>query len=107
MTIRDGEWTLHSSDIKRGIYKWSRVNPDGSTTIRTDTVVDHIAEINKQQRNLAEAGWKGDYHMVASVPVKLFWDQLAEASREGDEKYVSRWLNDSDNRAWRTKSGRV
>ena len=42
-----------------------------------------------------------------AVPVKLFWDQLAEASREGEEKYVSRWLNDSDNRAWRTKSGRV
>lgn len=105
--IRDGDWTLHSSDIKRGKYTWRRVNGDGTETFRTDVVVDRIAELNAQHRNLAEKGWKGDYHMVASVPVNIFWDQLAEATRQGDEKYLSKWMNDSDNGAWRTRYGRI
>jgi len=107
MVIRDGEWTLHSSDMKRGKYTWARTNPDGSTTYRTDVVVDRIAELNARHRNLAENGWKGDYHMIASIPVNVFWDKLSEATRQGDDKYISRFLNDSDNRAWRTKEGRL
>ena len=32
---------------------------------------------------------------------------MAEASRQGDDKFISKWLNSSDNLAWRTKEGRV
>lgn len=107
MIIRDGDWTLFDSDIQLGRFVWRRENPDGTTTFRTDYRADDTMDVNKAQRNLAENNWKGDYHHVASIPLNVYWDQLAEASRQGDDKYLSKWLNDSDNRAWRTKEGRV
>lgn len=103
--IRDGEWTLFDSDIKAGRYVWVRTNDDGSMTFRTDYAVQPTIDMNAAQRNLAQQGWSGDYHHVASIPLNVYWDQLAEASKQGDEKFINRWLNDSDNRAWRTKDG--
>ena len=105
--IRDGDWALFDSDIKLGRYVWVRHNDDGSMTFRTDYAVDPTVDANTAMRNAASPGWKGDWHKIASVPLNVFHDQLAEASRQGDEKYLSKWLNDSDNRAWRTKEGRV
>lgn len=105
--IRDGEWMLFDSDIQLGRFVWVRHNPDGSSTFRTDYRVDPTVEINRAQRNMAEKNWKGDYHMVASIPLNVFHEELAEAARQNDNKYLSKWLNDSDHRAWRTKSGRV
>lgn len=105
--IRDGDWYLvdHDFQLKRTV--WARDNGDGTTTYRTDYEVDPTIEINKAQRNLAQGGWKGDYHHVASIPLNVYYDQLAEASRQGDDKFISKWLNDSDNRAWRTKEGQL
>ena len=42
--------------------------------------------------------------------MQLLYDEnvgLNTAIQQGDKGYLSRWLNDSDNRAWRTKDGRV
>jgi len=105
--IRDGDWTLHSSDIKRGKHVWVRHNPDGSMTFRTDYVVDSVLDTNAAQRNVASSGWKGDWHHVASIPKNVVWDKLMDASIQGDEVYISRWLNDSDNAKFRTKVGRL
>lgn len=105
--IRDGDWWLVSHDEKLGRTVWATENPDGSTTYRTDYRVDPLIDQNAAQRNIAGKGFKGDWHQVASVPLNVYWDQLAEASRQGDDKFISRWLNDSDNRAWRTKEGRI
>lgn len=107
MKIRDGDWTLFDSDIKMGRYVWVRDNGDGTQTFRTDYAVQPTIDMNTAQRNLAQPGWAGGYHHVASIPLNVFWDELAEASKQGDDKYLSRWLNDSDHRAWRTKEGRV
>jgi len=107
MLIRDGEWTLFDSDIQVGRFVWCRHNPDGTTTFRTDYRVDPTIEINQVQRNMAQSGWKGDYHHVASVPLNIYHDQLADAAKQGDNAYMSKWLNDSSNRAWRTKEGNL
>lgn len=105
--IRDGEWVLFSSDIKRGRHTWRRQNPDGSWTFRTDYVCDPTIEANTAMRNMLDPGWKGDYHKVASVPLNIYWDKLAPALQQDDERFVSKFLNDSDNAAWRSKEGRV
>lgn len=107
MIIKDGDWTLFDSDIKLGRFVWVRTNPDGSQTFRTDYRVDPTIEINKAQRNMSQPGWAGDMHHVASIPLNVFHDQLAEAARQNDQAYMSKWLNDADNRAWRTKDGTV
>jgi len=107
MRFRDGDWWLVDHDLKLGRTVWAMRNDDGSTTYRTDYAVQPTIDINTAQRNLAQDGWKGDYHHIASIPLNVYHDQLAEASRQGDEKYLSNWLNDRDNLAWRTKAGRV
>lgn len=107
MIIREGDWTLFDSDIKLGRYVWARRNDDGTTTYRTDYAVQPTIDQNTAQRNLAQKGWAGDWHHIASVPLNVVHDQLAEAQSHGDDAYVSKWLNDSDNSAWRTKTGRV
>jgi hypothetical protein len=107
MLIRDGDWTLYSSDHKRGKHTWRLDNGDGTVTYRTDTIVDPIIDQNTAQRNLSQDNWAGDWHQIASVPKAILWDQLMPASMQGDDKYISKWLNDSDNGAWRTKSGVV
>ena len=105
--IYDGDWWLFSHDEKLGRTVWGRDNPDGTTTFRTDYRVDPTVEENKAVRNMADAGWKGDYHRVASIPLNVYYDQIAEAVKQDDMRFVSKWLNDSDNAAWRTKDGRV
>ena len=107
MRITDGDWTLFDHDFKLKRTGWVRSNPDGSQTFRTDYAVDHTLEANRDMRNAAEKGWKGDWHRVASIPLNVFHDRLAEASRQGDDAYISRFLNDSDNLAFRTRGGRV
>lgn len=107
MMIRDGDWVLFDYDPKLKRQVWYLQNPDGSTTWRTDYEVDPTIEANKAQRNMAQSGWAGDYHQIASIPLNVYYDQLAEASKQQDDKYLSKWLNDGSNRAWRTKEGRV
>jgi hypothetical protein len=108
MRFRDenGWWLVdHDPRMKRTV--WAMENGDGTTTYRTDYAVDDTIEANTAMRNAADAGWKGDWHKVASIPAGVFWDKLAEASKQGDDKYIQRFLNDSDNRAWRTKDGAI
>lgn len=107
MKIKDGDWTLFDYDVKSGRQVWMIENPDGTTTFRTDYPVQPTIDLNTAQRNMAQPGWKGDYHHVASIPLNVYWEQLAEASQQKDDKFINRWLNDGDNRAWRTKEGRL
>jgi hypothetical protein len=107
MTIRDGDWTLFSHDFQMKRTVWSRQNPDGSVTYRTDYAVDDTLEANREMRNAAATGWKGDLHLVASIPLGIYNDKLREAIRQDDQAYFRRFLNDADNRALRTKDGRL
>lgn len=107
MKIRDGDWILYDYDPKLGRQVWYMTNPDGSMTFRTDYEATGTIAENAAMRNAAESGWKGDWHKVASIPLNVYYDQLAAAAQQDDGKYLSKWLNDSDNRAWRTKEGRV
>lgn len=104
--IRDGNWTLIDWDPASGRTVWHMFDGE-KTVIRTDYPVEATIAENKAIRTEAGSAWKGDWHRVASVPLNIFHDQLAEAEKQGDHKFVSRWLNDGDNRAWRTKEGTV
>lgn len=100
-------FSLFDHDEKMGRTVWARTNDDGTTTFRTDYRVDDIIRDNTAMRNAASPGWKGDWHKVASIPLNIYYDQLHEATVQDDHRYVSRWLNDSDRRAWRSKDGQV
>lgn len=105
MLIRDGEWTLYDHDIKTGRTVWHLF--DGEKHVfRTDYPVDNVISENAAVRNMAQKAWSGDWHRVASVPLNVAYDSgLVQAHGEGNDKFVKRFLNSSDNRAWRTKDG--
>jgi hypothetical protein len=69
--------------------------------------VDNILERNERLRNETAGERWGNGQKVASIPIHIWQRELAEAQREGDDKYVNRWLNDSDHRKFRTKDGKV
>lgn len=107
MRIEHEGWTLFDYDVKMGRQVWYRDNDDGSRTWRTDYEVRDTIEANTAMRNEASKGFKGDWHKVASIPMGIYYDKLHEAVKQDDMAYVSRFLNDADNRAWRTKEGKV
>jgi len=75
-----------------------------------ETIIDatQIVSDNKDKFNSFDekANWKGDMHHVASIPMALFYQMKAEGKLD-DEAYMKRWLNDPDNRAFRTRPGEV
>lgn len=107
--ILDGDgFELVSHDPTTGKSTWLRDNGDGTFTQRTDMPHDALIEQNAAIRNDA-TGRFGDWVRVASVPQNILWDEnvgLMKAMQQKDDKYLSKWLNDGDNRAWRTREGK-
>lgn len=107
MTIRDGQWELHDYDYATGRSVWRHF--DGAEThYRVDTPVDNIVRENEFTRNATSGNQFGDWVKIASIPLNHAYEQnLVRAHTDGDDAYVSRWLNDGDNRAWRSFEGLV
>lgn len=78
----------------------------GSMTLETLQETDAIVEGNKQDSNNARTGWRGDMHRIASIPMTLYM-QLKQQGIVDDPKAFKAWLNDPENRYFRTKTGRV
>lgn len=84
-------------------------HPDGdSFVIETEMaqpIVDDIIEANKTNFNEAAGPW-GNGKIVASIPIHIYWD-LKRRGIADDDAAMKRWLNDPDNRFFRTRPGRV
>ncbi len=104
--IKDGDWELFDYDFQTGRSVW-RLFDGAATHFRTDYPVENLVKQNADAMNESTGQRFGEGKRIASIPLNIFYDQLNEAQSEGDEKFVSRWLNDSDNRAFRTFGGRV
>lgn len=72
--------------------------------------VEPIVEVAKALSNDAADNWRADMHHVATLPdvitMKLMKAGiLAGPGKVLDQKRFKAWLNDRDNRMWRTKPG--
>jgi len=77
--------------------------------LQTEQDVTHIIEGTKSVFNQVDecANWKGDTHHIASIPLSIY-HRLAKISNNfKDQKVIKKWLNDPDNRVFRTRPGRV
>jgi len=76
--------------------------------IETIFDVQAIGEDNKARYNSFDerANWNGDMHHVASIPMSLYY-QLKADGKLDDQAYMRRFLNDPDNRVFRTRPGAV
>jgi hypothetical protein len=75
-----------------------------------ETVMDAtgVVEDNKARFNQYDerAGWKGDMHHVAQIPMALYYDLKSKGITE-DPARMKAWLNDPENRYFRTRPGTV
>lgn len=74
--------------------------------------VEDVVEANKVQYNASDGSMKGDLKHVARIPLVVWQDMVKQgivAHGGGilDEKRFKAWLNDRNNRAFRTHPGRV
>ena len=81
---------------------------DGSVTFDTVQDVEPILEYNKMMMNeygdKLTPGKRGTWHKVASVPVTVWEQWLLDTDNaiQKDKKLLNKYLNDPDNRFFRT-----
>jgi hypothetical protein len=80
--------------------------PDGGAVIETKQDVSDVVAINKRDYNDSDGKFNDFQTMVASIPSGVFFD-LQKQGIVDDEKRFKAWLNDPDNRFFRTHPGKL
>ena len=93
-------------DRKSGKLVLFHALPDGRFVVETRVDVEDIVEYNKTAVSNETGNWKGDMHLVAKIPT-FMWQSLRTEGRIQETRDFKKWLNDSDNKAWRMKTGRL
>jgi hypothetical protein len=101
---------LISHDPEYGVTQYYSFDSiTGERTLETVWSSD-VDEVNPALYNThsdhGPSRWKGDWHRVAQIPLVV----LHELQKKGilnDNKAFAKWLNDSDNRLFRTMPGKV
>ncbi len=103
----DGDFALLDWDEVTRTTVWVRFDPDGGYTFRTDQhAVEAAIEPNAEFAAATERKRFGDYVRIASVPNIIVEQHQLDEKLRADPKAFSRWINDSENRAFRTSRGR-
>lgn len=97
---------LFDTDPLTGITRYWHLKENGEYVIETVQKLD-VDESNTRARNATDKRTKwGEMSRVASIPLSVYY----ELKRQGivdDQKAFKKWLNDPDNRAFRTREGTV
>lgn len=101
----DGDFALLSWDDATRTATWVRFDEDGGYTFRTDQhAAENAIEPNAEFAKATEGKKFGDWVRIASVPnIIAEQHQLDDRLKNGD---FGKWLNDGDNRAFKTSRGR-
>mgnify|MGYP005995709547 CR=1 FL=1 len=94
---------LFSKDPVTGITKYWHVKGNGEYVVETQQDVSAITEANKRQYNEA-SGKYGEMNKVASIPISVYYE-LKRKGIADDPKAFKKWLNDRDNKVFRTRAG--
>lgn len=97
----------HDPEIGRTV--WLVFNDRGELKgAHVEQEIDSILEANAEAEKATGGVRFGDYNRIASVPLTFFEKTgLGDAVDAGDKRYLSKVLNDSDNKRFRTSRGRV
>jgi hypothetical protein len=85
-------------------FHWD--DSDGTFTIERVQETSPFIERAKAIHGLTDGSWKGDMHLVASIPMSIYMDLVRQGITQ-DPVRMKQWLNDRDNRVFRTKDGTV
>ena len=100
-----------SFDPATGITKTYHFDPNAPKEfiIETNQPTTAIVEANRAEHNDAPAlgnSGKETFVKVASIPL-VIWNELRRNGIARDPVALKRWLNDPDNRFFRTRAGHV
>lgn len=92
-----------------GAFRYDRHTlSDGRIVQRTVNLVEtELIERNKQRFNDSHGQRFGDGRVVASIPMNVFLRDFAPRLKEGDRDFNKWWLNNEQNRQWRTFRGKI
>lgn len=97
---------LINDDAFTGVKTYFNYDADkDEAVISKEQDVSAIIEANKAEFNAAPDRW-GEWTKVGSIPLSVYY----ELERQGilnDQKAMAKWLNDPDNRAFRTRPGTI
>lgn len=83
---------------------------DGGDEFTVEEVQDVTAVLDENKRafNMYDerSRWNHEMNQVASIPL-VVWEDLKRKGIADDEKALKKWLDDPDNRAFRTRPGRI
>ncbi|MGV2975679.1 hypothetical protein AB1P65_09500 [Roseibium alexandrii] len=104
-----GDWQLVSWDPETGRKLYELDTGDGHVICREEYYADEqLLDENKALYNESEGKrWGENGRSIARIPLNVWLEQLAAPVREHDDKYVQKWLNDAENKQWRTFKGNV
>lgn len=90
---------------------------DGNIRIKTSQNIDETLDVNNADRNNSGAGWKGEMHHVARIPMLMIQQWNNELKSQGahdtnimsanNKKLFISKLNDYNYSRLRTKTGRI
>lgn len=111
INIRDDAWELVevSEDFVTHRAVLERY-PDGRVAYvhrRAPRGVDALLEDNRQRLNDSEGQRFGDGKIVGRIPLNILYRDLAPYMRQGDTDHLKWWLNNPENRMFRTFRGKV
>lgn len=88
-----------------GITRYFHYHDNGKFTIETVQDVSGIVEANKRQMNAADKrfGNKQMFHHVGRIPLNLYYRYI----QTGDDSDIRKFLNLSENAAWKVKPVRL
>lgn len=82
--------------------------PPGKTLWRIELPIDGLVDANAEAEKATQGVRLPDWNRVASIPLNILEKtQLDTAIQMGDDKYVSKLLNDPDFSKLRTSRGAV
>jgi hypothetical protein len=103
-------WSLFEEDALTGRKVWMSLDegPPGKTLWRVEMPIDGLVDANAEAEKATHGIRLPDWNRVASIPTNILEKtQLDTAIQMGDDRYVSKVLNDSDFSKLRTSRGRV
>ncbi|SDP08539.1 hypothetical protein [Phyllobacterium sp. OV277] len=97
---RHGE--VIEDDPVRGFRRiWFDIDDDYGVVKTEYYATNELLDKNAAER--AENQKWGEFGKVASIPLNILYRDLLPAIRSGDDAFIQRWLQNSDNAKWRTR----
>jgi len=97
---------------EQAIKRIHHEDADGDVTIHTEQDVTQTFAVNREDfKDRAGTRYDQFQNHVARIPTAIYYDLVKRGiidevnDPEGDQLRV--WLNDPDNRAWRSRPGRI